>query len=147
MSLDFETDSEPDYERRSRDYNLKINERLMANLKKYTDMSDTEVDEFAYFMVALDYFKLPDHRGGAIDPGNKHYRADGTEHTLADVPYRHVLKDLEKRIKEQPEDRRTELYKNFVAGTYGAKKNPDWEREAVNPNAEPKTPFSTSKAV
>lgn len=117
----------------------------MANLKKYTDMSDTEIDELAYFIVALDCFKLPDHRGGAIDLGNKHYRTDGTEHTLADVPYRHVLRDLEKRIKEQPEDRRTEMYKDVVAGTYGAKQNPDWGREAIN--AEPETPFSTSKAV
>ena len=123
MSLDFETDSEPDYEVLvKRDHNLKTNERFMANLKKYTDMSDTEVDEFAYSMVALDYFKLPDHSGGAIVPGNKHYRADGTEHTLADVPYRHVLKDLENRIKEQPEDRRTEMCKNVVAGIYGRRR-------------------------
>jgi hypothetical protein len=39
------------------------------------------------------------------------------------------------------------MYINVVAGMKGAKKNPDWEREAVNPNAEPKTPFSASKAV
>jgi hypothetical protein len=127
--------------------NLKINERLIANLKKYTDLSDTEVDEYAYFMVASDYFKLPDHRGGAVMPGNKHYRPDGTEFTIADVSYKHVLQGVESLIKDQPEDRRTEMYRNVVAGTNGAKKNPDWEREAVNPNAEPKTPFSASKAV
>jgi hypothetical protein len=68
--------------------NLKINERLIANLKKYTDLSDTEVDEYAYFMVASDYFKLPDHCGGAVIPGNKHYQSDGTEFTIADVSYK-----------------------------------------------------------
>jgi hypothetical protein len=123
------------------------NEQLITNMKKYTDMSDADVDEFAYFMVAADYFKQPDHRGGVVEQGTKHYRADGTEHTLADVPFKSVMKDLERRIKEQPEDRRTEMYKNVVAGIHGAKKNPDWEREAVNPNAEPKTPFSASRAV
>jgi hypothetical protein len=73
--------------------NLKINERLIANLKKYTDLSDTEIDEYAYFILASDYFKLPDHRGGAIEPGNKHYRSDGTEFTIAGVSYKHVLKE------------------------------------------------------
>jgi hypothetical protein len=100
-------------------------------------MSDTEVDKFAYYMVALDYFKLPDHCGGAIIPGTKHYRSDSTEHTLADVPFKDVLKEIENEIKKQPEDRRAKMYRNVVAGTHGAKKNPDWEKEPVNPHAEP----------
>lgn len=125
----------------------KRNEQLIANMKKYTDMSDADVDEFAYFMVAADYFKQPNHRGGVVEQGTKHYRADGTELTLADVPFKNVLRDLENRIKEQPEDRRTEMYRNVVAGIHGAKKNPDWEREAINPSAEPKTPYSASRAV
>ncbi|KAH0289997.1 hypothetical protein M436DRAFT_79736 [Aureobasidium namibiae CBS 147.97] len=103
----------------------KRNDQLIANMKKYTDMSDADVDELAYFMVAADYFKQPDHR---------------------DVPFKNVLRDLENQIKEQPADRRTEMYRNVVAGIHGARKNSDWEREAVNPNAEPKTPYSASKA-
>lgn len=33
---------------------------------KYTDISEQEVDGFAYYLVARDYFKLPDHCGGDI---------------------------------------------------------------------------------
>jgi len=124
-----------------------LNEGLIERMKKYTDMSDIEVDEFAYYMVALDYFKQPDHCGGAILPGTRHYREDGTEHTLADVSWRHMLKEIEKEIKKQPEDRRTEMYKNVVSPVYGAKKIPDWDKAPVDPNAEPATPFSISKAV
>ncbi|CAD0056106.1 unnamed protein product [Aureobasidium pullulans] len=109
-------------------------------------MSDAEVDEFGYFMVAADYFKLPDHRGGAIDPGTRHYRMNGKEHTIGDVPFKHILEQVEKRIKEMPADRRTEMFKQVMADVPGATKNPDWEREAINPNAEPATAFSTSKA-
>jgi hypothetical protein len=126
---------------------LALNEGLIARMKEHTDMSDAEVDKFAYYMVAIDYFKQPDHCGGVIEPGTKHYRSDGTEHTLADVSWRHMLKEIENEIKKQPEDRRTEMYKNVVSPVYGAKKIPDWEREPVNPNAEPKTPFSTPKTV
>ncbi|THX16000.1 hypothetical protein D6D13_01870 [Aureobasidium pullulans] len=94
-----------------------------------------------------DYFKLPDHRGGAIEPGTKHYRADGTEYTIADVPYRHVVREAIKEVQKMPEDRRTEAYKKVVDHISGIKKTPDWEREPVNPNAEPATAFSTSKAA
>jgi hypothetical protein len=87
------------------------------------------------------------HRGGVFEQGTKYYRSNGNQFTIADVSWRHVLKEVENLIKKQPEDRRTEMYKKVIAGTYGAKKHADWEREAVNPNAEPKTPFSTSKAV
>jgi hypothetical protein len=126
---------------------LETNDQIIARLKKFADLSDTEFDEYVYFMVASDYFKLPDHRGGAIEPGNRHYRSNGKEFTIADVPYKHVLKGVETLIKDQPEDRRTEMYERVVHGITGAKKNPNWTREVVNPNAEPKTPFSTSKAV
>jgi hypothetical protein len=44
-------------------------------------------------MVASDYFKLPDHHGGAIVPGNKHYRSDGKEFTIADVLTNTCLKE------------------------------------------------------
>jgi hypothetical protein len=98
-------------------------------------------------MVAADYFKLPDHRGGAIDPGTRHYRMNGKEHTIGDVPFKHILEQVEKRIKEMPADRRTEMFKQVMADVPGTTKNPDWEREAINPNAEPATAFSTSKAV
>lgn len=54
-------------------YNERMNNLLIENMKKYTDMTDEEVDEFAYYLVAMDYFKLPDHRGGAVMPGTKHY--------------------------------------------------------------------------
>ncbi|KAG9833851.1 hypothetical protein KCU98_g11798, partial [Aureobasidium melanogenum] len=124
-----------------------MNDLLIENMKKYTDMSDEEVDEFAYYLVATDYLKLPDHRGGAIIPGTKHYRSDGAEHTLADVPHRVVVQEIENQIQKQPEDRRTEMYRKVVEGVQGAKKNPDWERPAINPNKDPATPFSASKAV
>ncbi|THX51519.1 hypothetical protein D6D06_07325 [Aureobasidium pullulans] len=135
-------------ERRERQatFHLKRNTHLLDNMKKYTDMSDAEVDEFGYFMVAADYFKLPDHRGGAIDPGTHHYRMNGKEHTIGDVPFKHILEQVEKRIKEMPADRRTGMFKQVMADVPGATKNPDWEREAINPNAEPATAFSTSKA-
>jgi len=128
-------------------YNGNMNKMILDRLKEHTDMSDSQVDEFAYYIVAADYFKLPDHRGGAIEPGTKHYRADGTEYTIADVPYRHVVREAIKEIQKMPEDRRTEAYKKVVDHISGIKKTPDWEREPVSPNAEPATAFSTSKAV
>ncbi|KAH0364785.1 hypothetical protein KCU65_g6543, partial [Aureobasidium melanogenum] len=127
-------------------YNQRMNDLMIGNMKKYTDMSVEEVDEFAYFLVAMDYFRLPDHRGGAIIPGSKHYRMDGTEHTLADVNHRIVVQEIENQIKKQPEDRRTEMYRKVIEGVKGAKKDPDWERPAIEPNKDPTTPFSTSKA-
>ncbi|KAH0340515.1 hypothetical protein KCU81_g6749, partial [Aureobasidium melanogenum] len=89
---------------------------MVENMKKYTNMSDEEIDEFVYYLVAMNYLRLPNHMGGAIMPGNKHYRMDGTEHTLADVDHRIVAQEIEKQIAKQPEDRRTEMYKKVVEG-------------------------------
>ncbi|KAH0358010.1 hypothetical protein KCU83_g569, partial [Aureobasidium melanogenum] len=60
-------------------YNERMNDLLNENMKKYTAMSDKEVDESAHHLVVMDCFKLPDNRGDAIIPGTKHYRSDGTE--------------------------------------------------------------------
>jgi hypothetical protein len=50
--MEFSSDSEDDHEvgiveRYHQERNLETNQRLLANLKKYTDMSDAEVDEYA----------------------------------------------------------------------------------------------------
>jgi DNA segregation ATPase FtsK/SpoIIIE-like protein len=92
------SDSESDgvigeIERWQKKRNLETNDQIIARLKRYTDLSDIEVDEYAHFMVAPDYFKLPDHRGGAIVPGNKHYRSNGKEFTIADVLTNTCLKE------------------------------------------------------
>lgn len=124
------------------------NEQLIANMKKYTDMSDADVDEFAYFMVAADYFKQPDHRGGVVEQGTKHYRADGTEHTLADVPFKNVLRDLENRIKEQPEDRRTTTKSQMFRITSSATRSwttstkQRWEKTKRTSSAQQSSPTS-----
>lgn len=58
-----------------------------------------------------------------------------------------MVREIEQQIAKQPEDRRTEMYKKVVENVYLVKKNPDWERPVINPNKDPATPFTTSKAV
>ena len=82
MSLDLESESAT-ARRETRELAEHIrdgrrNEQLITNMKKYTDMSDADVDEFAYFMVAADYFKQPDHRGGVVEQGTNEQTALNT---------------------------------------------------------------------
>lgn len=77
-----------------------------------------------------------------------YYKADGSEFTLSDMPFKSLASLIECHIQMYiPEPRRTEVYKKVVEGIHGIKKSPRWDRHEDNPRAEPRTAFSESKAV
>jgi hypothetical protein len=78
----------------------------------------------------------------------KHYKADGSEYTLADVPLRSLIEAIEGHIHIfVPEHRRTEVYKAVVEGVHGIRQTPKWDRRVDNPRAKARTLCSESKAV
>lgn len=106
------------------------------------------MDLLKYFIVASDYFSRDDHRGGVVALGTRHYRSDGTEHTIERVPWKKLLRDIEKEIERRvPEDRRTDVFHKVMEGMPGRKKAPGWDRPVLNPHKKPQTPFSISRAV
>ncbi|KAL7621617.1 hypothetical protein AAE478_008943 [Parahypoxylon ruwenzoriense] len=121
---------------------------LLERLKTHGNLSDKTIEEVKYCLVASDYFCLDDHREGPIGYGQKHYRQDGSEHTLEDVPLKNIVENIGSWIeKDIPEDRRIDVFEKVMAGLPGRKKTPKWTRRAVNPHEKPSTPFSVSRAA
>lgn len=135
-------------EKKTTDIAVQARLRLIENLQTHAGMSSDDAELFKYHMTACDYFSRPDHRGGLIMRGQRHYRLDGTEHTFQHVPLRNIIKEAESWIERNvSQERRTEIYGMTMAGIPGHKKAPKWDKPIVNPHKEPRTAFSVSRAV
>lgn len=122
--------------------------KLIARLQEHGGIEEVDIQLGIDFLVMADYFTRNDHIGDLATPGEEHYRKNGQEHTLEDVPWKKVLEHVEKQIGRQvPEDRRTEVFNRVMAGMPSRKRFPDWEKPVVPPNENPSTRFSVSKAV
>ncbi|KAI0199102.1 hypothetical protein F4808DRAFT_220418 [Astrocystis sublimbata] len=76
-----------------------------------------------------------------------HFKPDGSEFTLADVPFKSLVDAVEEHIQMFiPEHSRTEVYEDIFKGIHGVKKFPRWDRQLDNPRATPQTSFSESRA-
>ena len=117
--------------------------QLMDRLQKYAGLSSAEVLEIRDFIVMGDYFRQPNHTGGVVRPGERWFFADGSEHTIDDVPLFQIVKSVTYHIERLTDSaRRTEIYHKVLADVPGHKAMPDWDRPVVNPNEHPLTPFS-----
>ncbi|KAI0096105.1 hypothetical protein GGR51DRAFT_567489 [Nemania sp. FL0031] len=115
---------------------------LAERLGHALNITPKEVERFKYLCTAASYFRLPDHEGGIMMPGRKHYRR-GVEYTFDDVPLKAILDAAESRIESTAEpDDRTRLFEEVMRGLPGRKSKPKWYKPIVNPNAEPTTPYS-----
>ncbi|KAI1109769.1 hypothetical protein F5Y14DRAFT_392359 [Nemania sp. NC0429] len=115
---------------------------LAERLGSALNLKPGKVEEFKYFCTAASYFRLPDHEGGIVMPGSKHFRR-GKEFTYNDVPWKAILEAAESRIEGMADvDDRTRVFEEVMRGMPGRKNIPEWAKPPVNPNAKPKTPYS-----
>ncbi|KAH8658287.1 hypothetical protein BX600DRAFT_64547 [Xylariales sp. PMI_506] len=77
---------------------LTVRARLLAGLEAYAGMTPEDVDLFTYLVTASDYMSRSDSLGGLCRQGEKHFRADGTEHTFEDVPVPKIMEAVEAHI-------------------------------------------------
>lgn len=120
-----------------------VRHQLMDRLQRHAGLSSATTQQLRDFIVAADYFSYPNHCGGLLAPGHRHYFADGSEHTFDDVPLAKIVKAVTEHIEKHTDgNRRTDIYHQVLAGVPGHKLMPDWDRPAVNPNEQPLTPFS-----
>lgn len=125
----------------------------MDDLKTHTSITDEKMQLLKDAIVASDYFRQHDPCGGGLDapggglvaPGQKFYREDGTEHTFRDVPLKLIWKAVRTHIRNYVlRDRQKEVCDKVMA------RLPRHAREGTpppNPNKDPATPFSASRAV
>lgn len=78
-----------------------------------------------------------------MEPNQKYYELDGTEHTFRQVALDYLVYELESLIRrEVPDDRRADVYRKVLVGCPGYTERPEWDKEPLNPNGEPLTSFS-----
>ncbi|KAI0118946.1 hypothetical protein GGR51DRAFT_498286 [Nemania sp. FL0031] len=126
---------------------------LYDRFKQHSGLPSDHLELFQYCIIDSDYHnrKFENDESDSTDEDEldivQHYKADGSEYTLADVPLRSLVDAIEDHIKTYiPEHRRTEVYKKAVEGVHGVKQTPKWDRQVDNPRAKPQTPFSESRA-
>ena len=115
-------------------------------------MSDETIKTFKELLVLADYVARFNHYGALMIPGHKHYRQDGAEHTWNDVLFFRILEEVENRIgklTERSVDQRLHMLDQVMRGIKRGPnpKTPKWALAPLDPNKEPVTPWSTSKAV
>ncbi|KAI1175864.1 hypothetical protein F4777DRAFT_299587 [Nemania sp. FL0916] len=136
---------------------------LYDRFKQYSGLKDWHIDlfreciinyEHQHYRNSLDDFDDDDDDDDddtdsgefGWEPGKKWYKADGSELTLADVPLKSLVKQIEEHIQTHiAEPSRTELYKKTVEGVPGIKQTPRWDL-VDSPRTKPQTPFSESRA-
>ncbi|KAI1362406.1 hypothetical protein F5Y08DRAFT_312039 [Xylaria arbuscula] len=115
---------------------------LTERLGNALNLAPRDVEMFKYICTAVSYFKLPDHEGGYMMPGARHYRR-GEEYTFNDVPWEAVLDSAESKIERTADlGERTRIFGDVMRGLPLCKSSPRWDRPPVNPNGKPTTPYS-----
>lgn len=127
---------------------LQPRRQLIKNLQTHANMTEKEAGVFEYCVLAADYFSRHNHCGGLMVPGERHFRANGQEHTFKDVPFPKILEAVENWIKENVGlEQRTEVFHKVMDGIPGRRATPKWDKHVPNPREKPETSFSASRAV
>lgn len=122
----------------------------MARLEEHAGKSKKDIDLIKFFVVAMDYVARFNHCGAVIMPGQRYYRQDGTEHTFEDVPFPKILEAVESRIGGlKPPGQRMSVFERVMEGIERGPNAqlPKWAEPPPNPNKDPTSPWSISKAV
>ena len=119
--------------------------RLMDNLKIHAKVPDEKIQILKDALVASNYLLRRDGNAEtAADLGRRYYHEDGTEHGFHDVPLEAIVRTVKCYIRSYARcDRPTEVEDKVIACVPASVLSPP----PPNPNAEPLTPFSKSKAV
>jgi len=116
---------------------------LTERLGNALNLPPNEVEKFKYICTAASYFRLPDHEGGLVMPGTKHYRR-GKEYTFDDVPWKAILDSAESEIERRADtSERTRIFREVMRGLPRCKSNPRWDKLPANPNEKPTTSYSS----
>jgi len=125
--------------------------RLLIPLIANSGLEADKIDEWIKLTTHIGYFRRKDHAGGLAGipfVDNPQYDRNGRLHTFHDVPFEYLIEGLEKFIeKEVQSDKRTSIWDACVEQFPKHQRVPKWDTPKPNPNEDPATPWSKSRAV
>jgi hypothetical protein len=125
-------------------YTAQARHQLMAILKTHASISDETIQMLKDSVVASDYFAIHNLPCNIVDPKQKYYRDDGSEHTFEQVPLETIAETVKCFVYcKVPKDCATEIL-DMVLTVVPPTPEPSGPS---GPNLEPRTPYSESKAV